>query len=171
MTVRTHELALLDLGPQRSLAAVGRELGIMERWSSRWSWVKRVEAYTDHLFRQAYIEQQRRAKREIVSRDETLEELSGIVRGDPNEIPKLRYSDKLRAIELAGKYHRLFTEQIEVTQSVDVNISLVELQASICVIAQSQHISQRDAALGLEEQLADVPELAAAVRELARKVA
>ena len=42
----------LRLGPlNRSLAATGRELGksttLMSRWSARWSWVARVDAY-DH---------------------------------------------------------------------------------------------------------------------------
>jgi len=64
--------AYLDLGPKRSLAAVGRQLGkskaLMERWSSRWNWVARVEAYTNHLFRQADLEQQRELRRKIVTR-------------------------------------------------------------------------------------------------------
>src|SRR4051812_26103370 len=38
-----------DMGPQRSTAAVGRELGksktLMDRWSAHWSWVERVEAW------------------------------------------------------------------------------------------------------------------------------
>jgi hypothetical protein len=85
----------------------------VERWSSQRNWVARVKAHTDHLCRQADIEQQREVKRKIVTRDETLEELSAIVRADPDEVPKLRYGDKLRAIELAGKRHGLFVEQIE----------------------------------------------------------
>lgn len=160
----------LDLGPKRSLAKVGHQLGkskaLMERWSSQWKWVKRVEAYTNHLFRQADLEQQREVKRRIVTSNETLEELSAIVRADPDEVQKLRYSDKLRAIELASKHHHLFTEQIEVTQSVDVNFKL-ELQAAIHDIAQAAHITECDAALRLAEQLPDVPELAAMFRELA----
>ncbi len=162
--------AYLDLGPNRSLAAVGRQLGkskaLMERWSSQWSWVARVEAYTDHLFRQADLEQQRRARGKIVTRDETLEELSGIVRADPDEVQKLRYSDKLRAIELAGKHHRLFTEQIEVTQSVDVNFGL-DIRAEVHSLIQGEQISEYDAALRLAEELEDVPELAAMFREWA----
>jgi hypothetical protein len=161
----------LDLGPKRSLAKVGRRLGkskaLMERWSSQWKWVARVKAYTDHMMHEADLEQQRRARRKIVTSNETLEELSAIVRADPDGVPKLRYSDKLRAIELAGKRHRLWVEQIEVTQSVDVNISLVEIQASIHAVAQEQQISEYDAALRLAEQLADVPELAAMLREWA----
>lgn len=161
----------LDLGPQRSLAKVGRELGkskaLMERWSSQWSWVSRVEAYTDHMLRQADLEQERELRGKIVTPHEILEELSGIVRSNPDEVPKLRYSDKVRAIELAGKHHRLFTEQLEVKQSVDVNIELVELRTAIHALVQTHQISECDAALKLAEALADVPELAAMCRELA----
>lgn len=160
----------LDLGPRRSLATVGRELGkskaMMERWSSRWSWVARVEAYTDHLFRQADLEQQRQVRRKIVTPDEILEELSAIVRSNPDEVPKLRYSDKVRAIELAGKPHRLFTDQIEVKQSVDVNFGL-DIRAEVHSLIQGEQISEYDAAMRLAEELADVPELAAQFREWA----
>jgi hypothetical protein len=38
-----------DMGAQRSLAGVGQKLGkskaILERWSSRWEWVRRCEVY------------------------------------------------------------------------------------------------------------------------------
>lgn len=96
----------------------------------------------------------------------TLEQLSAIVRADPDQVPKLRYSEKLRRIELAGKYHHLFTEQIEVTQSVDLN-TLVEVRAAVHAVVQAEHISECDAALRLAEQLTDVPELAATLREWA----
>ena len=118
----------------------------MERWSSRWSWVARVQAYTDHMFRQADVEQQRELRGKIVTREETLEVLTTIVRADPAEVPKLRYSDKVRAIELAGKHHRLFTEQIEVKQSVDVNIEFFEVRAAIHAVVQTEQISEHDAA-------------------------
>ena len=43
----------LKLGPQRSLAAVGQQLGkskvVMERWSSKFDWVSRVQAHGAHL--------------------------------------------------------------------------------------------------------------------------
>jgi hypothetical protein len=43
----------LDLGPQRSLVAVGQKLGksrvVIERWSSKFDWVSRVQAHTAHL--------------------------------------------------------------------------------------------------------------------------
>ena len=43
----------LSLGPQRSLAAVGQKLGkskvVIERWSTKFDWVSRVQAYAAHM--------------------------------------------------------------------------------------------------------------------------
>jgi hypothetical protein len=43
----------LSLGPQRSLEEVGRKLGkskvLMERWSSKFDWVSRVQAQAAHM--------------------------------------------------------------------------------------------------------------------------
>jgi hypothetical protein len=43
----------LSMGPERSLAAVGKQLGksqaLMERWSSKYNWSGRVQAYATHL--------------------------------------------------------------------------------------------------------------------------
>jgi len=45
--------AYLDMGPERSLEAVGQKLGkslvLIERWSSRWHWAERVQAHAAHL--------------------------------------------------------------------------------------------------------------------------
>src|SRR5690349_14258742 len=45
--------AYLELGPERSLAAVGQKLGkskvMMERWSRKFDWSVRVQAYAAHL--------------------------------------------------------------------------------------------------------------------------
>jgi hypothetical protein len=45
--------AYLELGADRSLAAVGAKLGKgkrqMEKWSRRWSWAERVAAYGTHM--------------------------------------------------------------------------------------------------------------------------
>ena len=146
--------------------ALGKSTALMERWSSRWSWVARVEAYTDHMYRQVDVEHQRELRDKIVSREETLEELSEMVRSNPDEVPKLRYSDKLRAIELAGKHHRLFTDQIEVKQSFDVNVSH-DVRATVHSLVQATQISEYEAALRLAEELADMPEVAAQFREWA----
>ena len=43
----------LNMGPERSLGAVGQKLGksgaLIERWSSRWQWTERVQAHAAHL--------------------------------------------------------------------------------------------------------------------------
>ena len=43
----------LNMGPERSLAAVGKRLGksagLMERWSRKYDWAARVEAHAAHL--------------------------------------------------------------------------------------------------------------------------
>jgi hypothetical protein len=43
----------LSFGPQRSLAAVGRKLGkskvVIERWSSKFDWVTRVQTHAAHM--------------------------------------------------------------------------------------------------------------------------
>lgn len=46
-----------DMGAERSLAKVARKLGkskaLMERWSTRWQWKVRVDAWDDELDRQS----------------------------------------------------------------------------------------------------------------------
>jgi hypothetical protein len=45
--------AYLDMGPQRSLALVGKQLGksknMMEQWSRKFDWVERVQAYNRYV--------------------------------------------------------------------------------------------------------------------------
>src|SRR5881392_3125535 len=45
--------AYLDLGPERSLAAVAQKLGkskvMMERWSRKFDWTARVQSHAAHL--------------------------------------------------------------------------------------------------------------------------
>jgi hypothetical protein len=45
--------AYLDMGPQRSLAAVGKQLGksktMMEKWSRKFDWAARVQAYAAQM--------------------------------------------------------------------------------------------------------------------------
>lgn len=51
-------LAYLEMGEERSLAKVGKKLGkssaLMERWSSKWGWVKRVEDYRKYTLRKEH---------------------------------------------------------------------------------------------------------------------
>jgi len=51
--------AYLNLGPERSLAAVGKQLGksepLMKRWSRKYDWLARVQAHAAHM---AVVERQ-----------------------------------------------------------------------------------------------------------------
>jgi len=106
--------AYLDLGPERTLEAVGQKLGksttLLEKWSSRWKWVERVRAYGSHMFRQTDLMREREARSSIITWREPLEELSKIIRANPDDLHKLRYADKIKALELLGKHHRLWTD-------------------------------------------------------------
>jgi hypothetical protein len=71
----------LSLGPDRSLAAVGRKLGksvvLLQRWSRRWDWAGRVAAYAAHLAaaeREATAALVRAKAAEWLKRDEALRE-------------------------------------------------------------------------------------------------
>ena len=52
--------AYRDMGAERSLAKVAQKLGkskaLMERWSVRWQWVVRSDAWDDELDRQTRVE-------------------------------------------------------------------------------------------------------------------
>lgn len=60
----------LDLGPQRSLAAVGQKLGkskvLMERWSAKYDWPGRVQAYAATVAEQERLAIQVRAVEKAV---------------------------------------------------------------------------------------------------------
>lgn len=55
-----------DLGAQRSLQAVSEKIGktrsLLSQWSRKWEWVKRVEAWDNHLDGIALKEQEEAAK-------------------------------------------------------------------------------------------------------------
>jgi hypothetical protein len=55
-----------DMGADRSLSKVSQQLGkhkvLLQRWSSRWQWVLRVEAWDDHLDQGARRENEKRVK-------------------------------------------------------------------------------------------------------------
>ncbi len=68
-----------DMGPSRSLARIGIELGktkaLMEQWSSRHDWVSRVQAMTDYhemIRREAVEEHQRASATDEAERKEQL---------------------------------------------------------------------------------------------------
>ena len=78
-SARAYEAFCLyrDLGPERSLAKVGQELGksvsLMERWSSEHDWVDRVKALEarDQMLKHDAVEEHLREKAEDHARRET----------------------------------------------------------------------------------------------------
>lgn len=116
----------LGLGAGRSLGVVGQELGkskaICERWSSRWGWVERVEAYDGHMdqVRQvareeaAQAEEQKWAERQAQQREEEWDLRQEFVKllRDMLRKPPARYSNRDMALyaEIVSKLGRLATE-------------------------------------------------------------
>jgi len=125
----------LDLGVDRSTAKVAQALSksktLMDRWSSNWNWSERVSAYSAHLNSvadKAREKETAKQARKIISPNEVLEELTEIAECDWHDFVEVKYgregevinanlrlSDKLKALELAGKHHKLFTEKVETT--------------------------------------------------------
>lgn len=102
-----------DLGLERSIRKVARELSksdtIIKRWSSKWDWVERVKAYDMEMDRQALIQEEKKrkdmAKRHAnlatVFQQKVLERLKAI---NPAE---LSTSDLVRWFEISVKIERL----------------------------------------------------------------
>lgn len=132
-----------DMGSERSLDAVRRKLGksqaLMERWSSRWQWVERAKAYDMHLdaIRVAAREQAvAKQARRIMTADEVKAELTDIAEAAWREFVDVKMSedgevlsahlklgDKIKSLELMGKYHKLFPTKIEISsKEVDETI-------------------------------------------------
>lgn len=122
-----------DLGVGKSTAKVAQVLGktkcLIDRWSSRWNWVERIvayQSYLEELAQKARDQETIKQARKIISKNEVLEELTQIAECDWREFIEIKFgkdgetlnanlklSDKLKALELAGKYHKLFTEKVE----------------------------------------------------------
>jgi hypothetical protein len=101
-----------DLGPQRSLRAVGRKLGksgsLIERWSSRWMWCTRAAAYD------AYLDDERRTgareealamghRHAVLARLMQAKVLEGLLRLDTNGLPA---SSLARLLDVACRIER-----------------------------------------------------------------
>ncbi len=77
-----------------------------------------IQAYIDELFREQHI-----------GHDETLAELGQIARAEITKKGIFRPQDKLRALELAGKHHRLWDQPDE--QTIDTQALAGELAQMI----------------------------------------
>lgn len=117
----------LHQGPTRSLASVAQALGksktLMDRWSSRWRWVSRVEAYEQHAARDAdeafMRENRQRARRhaELAAlHGEALaipaREILSRLQKDPKLVERLDFSALVRLEATAARAYK----QIVVTE-------------------------------------------------------
>jgi hypothetical protein len=120
----------LNLGPQRSTAAVGKQLGksqgLMERWAAKFDWRSRVAAHAAHLAlaeREAIEVTARGNAAEWEKRETELREQEWTLRGELIEaglkvLGKFKdgsrgatLGDVSRAFEVASKLGRLATGQ------------------------------------------------------------
>lgn len=121
-----------DLGPKRSMDAVGKGLGkslaLMERWSARHSWVERAREYDAHLdsIRVAAREQSvAKQARKIMTADEVRAELTEIAEAPWRDFVQVKMKDgqvieadlklteKIKSLELMGRNHKIFTDKVE----------------------------------------------------------
>lgn len=116
----------LELGAARSLGVVGQKcnksVSLLGRWSSRWDWVTRSEAYDAHLdgLRReareaaAQAEERKWAERQAAQREDEWELREEFAKrlGDMLEKPPTRYSNRDMALfaEIISKLGRLATE-------------------------------------------------------------
>lgn len=86
----------LEMGPGRSNAKVGQELGkvkdLMDRWSKRWGWVEAARAWDDYLAGVDFTAMQKR-REEIADNMERMRW----------ELPGLELESAARLVEVAGK--------------------------------------------------------------------
>lgn len=144
----------LNMGPQRSLEAVGRKVGkskaLMERWSKRHNWVSRVEAHQQHWnarMRRTEVQVVREYALEKVKRQEAQKESEWQLRCEAIELAReciVRFRENAkkcgtlegiaRMIELASKIGRLScdmaTDRTEKTVD-EVRTLSVEFKAAI----------------------------------------
>ncbi len=104
-----------DMGPSRSQEKVARELGksaqLMARWSVKWSWVDRVEAWIDEKDRESRLAQseavikmnERHAGLAAVLTGKVIEKLQTVT---PKEIEKMTLASVSKLLEIGVKVER-----------------------------------------------------------------
>lgn len=127
------------------------DCGITDNYASArtlaWRMLTRVDVRSE-------VEQELKASK--ISADEVLEELSKLARAViPDD--KISEAGKLKALELSGKAHKLFTEKVEtLTTEGDSAIHLKSiLSEQISLIADDDAIPQSEAEYRLQSRLAD----------------
>ena len=149
----------LSLGDQRSLRDVGQKLGksmvVVERWSAKFDWPARVQAYAGHMAtveREAtealarvsavdWIKRQEAHRREEWEHRDRLVRLArrAIERWEKNEEKCGTLEGIARLLELASKLGRLAsgmaTDKTEVAEEVAVNVEFEEALKKVPVPA------------------------------------
>jgi hypothetical protein len=129
-----------DMGPQRSLARVGQQLGksttLMERWSRRWDWVPRAAAWDEEQDRRAQESQlkaiaemkERHAKIGGVLQTKALEGLTTLAPGHLK--PTALLSFLIQGVKMENKARGLPSEITEQQKTSDREDSSVVWNAA-----------------------------------------
>lgn len=163
-----------DLGPDRSLDQVGRKLGksqaLMERWSSKYDWVKRAREFDTHIdsIRVAAREQSvAKQARKIMTADEVRAELTDIAEAPWRDFVQvktgkdgetigadLRLTDKIRSLELMGKTHKLFVDKLETEDKTPLSASTLEALKSLAKQLSGRDLTDAEASKLMSDSLA-----------------
>jgi hypothetical protein len=171
-----------DLGPARSLAAVGQALGktkaACEPWSSRWGWVERAAAWddeADRLLRERDLAERAQARRQMLAEHarvgQTLVQIGADVlavydvsnpeSGEAAEarIAALSASDAARLVATGAKLERLArgepNERVGMREAMAWVAGFVEVAlAHLPLEAQEAFLLDVDARLGVGNGLA-----------------
>ena len=133
--------AYRDMGAERSLAKVAQKLGkskaLMERWSVRWQWVVRSDAWDDELDRQTRVELKKgvtgmRKNHVNIAKAMLVKALQALQRIPVDEMtPK----DVSTMVDVAAKLERISrgeaTERTEGKQAIagEVSVSTIDLSS------------------------------------------
>lgn len=171
----------LEMGPARSTAKVARACGkqksLMDRWSSRWSWVQRVrefEAVATRAADEAHIDALTARSRRQAEIAQLHGEASALValalvqkiQADPESLKKLPVDELARLEATIGRMHNraVMTERLA--------LGLTTSQAGEDVPAdQREQIARRLTDDELEARLTGVDELAEARRRRRKNAA
>jgi hypothetical protein len=114
-----------NMGLDRSIAKVGAKLGksvsLLERWSSKYSWVERAKEYDAEMDRKALLQQEkerkemvkRHAKQAMMFQQKVLERIRSL---NPNELTP---SELIRWFETSVKIERLSRGESTEIQSIE----------------------------------------------------
>jgi hypothetical protein len=121
-------VAYRDIGATRTQNKVAAQLGkssqLMARWSTRWAWIERVDAWDAQLEREAQVAalaEARQRGRDIIKSAQFVQALAlqrfKKLHEDPNEIAKVKVRDALSMLVEGVKMEKI--ERGEPTEIVD----------------------------------------------------